>query len=146
MKRVLVLAGVVLLVACQSAPPRPPEIAGVPPTTLEPPPKDDTLIVTEAPEEVIVAAWAEPSHLPPGGGMVQILVRTTKRGGAPFPNVEVRLKASTGALYSQSRVLTTDPRGMTRDRLTAKKTAEIVLNAGGTRYRFDVPVLPESAE
>ena len=35
---------------------------------------------------------------------------------------------------------------MTRDQLTAKRTAEITLNAGGTRYRFNVPVLPESTE
>jgi hypothetical protein len=31
---------------------------------------------------------------------------------------------------------------MTRDRLTARKTAVITLNAGGTRYRFQVPVAP----
>ncbi len=104
------------------------------------------LDVTPASEEVVVTAWAEPKHLPPGGGMVQVLVRTQKRGGAPFPGIEVRLTSSTGSLYSAQRVLTTDRSGMTRDRLTARKTAEITMNAGGTRYRFVVPVLPESPE
>jgi hypothetical protein len=37
-------------------------------------------------------------------------------------------------------VLVTDAAGMTRDRLTARKTAVVTLNAGGTRYRFQVPV------
>jgi hypothetical protein len=60
--------------------------------------------------------------------------------------VEVRLKTSTGSLYSRGKVLVTDGRGMTRDRLTAHKTAQITLNAGGTRYRFNVPVLPGSPE
>ena len=34
----------------------------------------------------------------------------------------------------------TDKLGLTRDRLTTKKTASITLNAGGTRYTFQVPV------
>jgi hypothetical protein len=37
-------------------------------------------------------------------------------------------------------VLTTDAQGMTRDRLTTRRTTTITLNAGGTRYRFQVPV------
>ena len=37
------------------------------------------------------------------------------------------------------------PPGMTRDRLTARKTTTITLNAGGTRYRFQVPVAELSA-
>ncbi len=140
--------------ACRSAPVRPPEIAGVPtpdtdakdPLTETKAPEKDPLAVTKAPEEVIVSAWAEPSHLPPAGGVVQILVRTTRRGGAPFAGVEVRLRSDAGSLYSAGRTLTTDRSGMTRDQLTAKKTTEITLNAGGTRYRFNVPVLPESTE
>jgi len=102
--------------------------------------------VKQADEEVVVAAWSEPRTLPPGGGQAQILVRAQKRGGSPFAGVEVRLRASAGSLYSGGKVLVTDGRGMTRDRLTAHKTAQITLNAGGTRYRFDVPVLPASAE
>ena len=125
--------------ACRSAP-RAPIVA-------EPsPPPADALEVTPAPEEVVVAAWAEPKHLPPGGGIVQILIRTKKRGGAPFPAVEVRLATSMGTLYSAGHTLTTDAAGMTRDRLTARKSAEITLNAGGTRYRFTVPVLPASPD
>jgi hypothetical protein len=87
-----------------------------------------------------VAAWAEPSSLPEGGGQAQILVRVQKKGGTPFPGVEVRLATSTGTLFSAGRVLVTDNRGMTRDRLTTRRSARVVLNAGGTRYRFDVRV------
>jgi hypothetical protein len=91
-------------------------------------------------EEIVVAAWAEPSRLPPRGGQSQLLVRVQKRGGARFPGVEVSFAASTGSLYSGGRVLVTDSQGMTRDRITTSKTVTITLNAGGTRYRFQVPV------
>jgi hypothetical protein len=91
-------------------------------------------------EDIVVAAWAEPRELPVGGGQAQILVRVQKRGGARFPGVEVRLGTSAGSLYSGGRVLVTDSQGMTRDRLTTRKTAIITLNAGGIRYRFQVPV------
>ena len=105
-----------------------------------PPSEEASLTVKKVEEEIVVAAWAEPSHLPKGSGYVQLLVRVQKRGGAPFPGVEVRLSASIGALYSQGQVLTTDARGMTRDRLTARSDAVVTLNAGGTRYTFKVPV------
>jgi hypothetical protein len=91
-------------------------------------------------EPIVVAAWAEPKQLPPGGGQVQIVVRIQKRGGSRFPGVEVRLRTSTGSLYSSGRVLVTDAQGMTRDQLTTRKGAVITLNAGGTRYRFQVPL------
>lgn len=79
-----------------------------------------------------------------GGGPVQILVRVQKRGGHPYPGVEVRLQTSQGNLHSSGRTLVTDARGLTRDRLSARGSAEITLNAGGTRYRFSVsePDLP----
>lgn len=137
------------LAGCRTAERRPAvvEASPEPPSASTPePPADDTLPVKQADEEVVVAAWSEPRTLPPGGGQAQILVRAQKRGGSPFAGVEVRLRASTGSLYSGGKVLVTDGRGMTRDRLTAHKTAQITLNAGGTRYRFDVPVLPASAE
>lgn len=144
-RRVLALS-LILAAGCRSAPQRPP-MSGEPfDTGSGPISKIEGLTVTRAAEEVVVTAWAEPSHLPPGGGMVQLLVRAQKRGGAPFPGVEVRLKTSTGSLFSADRVLTTDRNGLTRDRLTARKTAEITMNAGGTRHRFLVPVLPASAE
>jgi hypothetical protein len=54
--------------------------------------------------------------------------------------VEVRFKASTGSLFSGGKILLTDTMGLTRDRITAKKTATVTLNAGGTRYTFQVPV------
>lgn len=101
---------------------------------------DDGLRVQEAGERVVVAAWAEPRSLPKGGGQCQILVRVQKEGGARFPGVEVRLRVSNGTLYSKGRTLVTDAQGMTRDRLTARDSASVTLNAGGTLYRFQVPV------
>jgi hypothetical protein len=109
--------------------------------TKEPEP----LPVAQAAEEVVVAAWSEPKELPPGGGQAQILVRAQKRGGAPFPGVEVRLSAAGGDLFSGGKVLVTDATGRTRDRLTARKLSLVTVNAGGTVYRFRVPLrTPES--
>ncbi|HET7293444.1 MAG TPA: hypothetical protein VFM88_13545 [Vicinamibacteria bacterium] len=144
------LVAVGLSWGCETAPKRPP-VSSAPPAPsrrsapLTPATSDEApeLSVRRAPEEVVVSAWAEPSHLPPGGGVVQILVRARYRGGAPFPGVEVRLWTSAGTLFSHDRVLVTDAGGLTRDQLTARKTAEVVMNAGGTRYRIVVPVLPE---
>jgi hypothetical protein len=119
-------------------PPPPPGQALTPEPTVSP--EDEPLPVKAVEEPIVVAAWAEPRELPPGGGQAQILVRIQKPGGRRFPGVEVRLRASPGSLYSNGRVLVTDAQGMTRDRLTARKTAVITLNAGGTRYRFRVPV------
>ena len=112
----------------------PPSPGSAAPNPTEPAP------VKKVEEEIVVAAWAEPSRLPKGGGQAQLLVRVQKRGGARFPGVEVSLGASTGRLYSAGRVLVTDGQGMTRDRITATRTVTITLNAGGTRYRFKVPV------
>jgi hypothetical protein len=103
-------------------------------------PKEQYLPVRKVPDPIVVAAWAEPKHLPLGGGQAQILVRIQKQGGRRYPGVEVRLVASEGTLYSKGKVLVTDSQGMTRDRLTTRRTATITLNAGGTRYRFQVPV------
>jgi hypothetical protein len=107
-----------------------------PPAPLEP------LPVKKATEEVVIAAWAEPRRLPPAGGQAQILVRLRRRGGAPYEGVEVRLQTSAGRLFSGGTVLVTDAAGQTRDRLTTRRTAAITLNAGGTVYRFQVPVGP----
>jgi hypothetical protein len=108
-----------------------------PPVPTGPPPP---LPVKKAGEEVVVAAWAEPARLPPRGGQTQVLVRLQKRGGAPYEGVEVRLTAAGGTLFSGGKVLISDAAGRTRDRLTASQTAFITLNAGGTVYRFKVPV------
>ena len=81
--------------------------------------------------------------LPPGGGQAQIMIRVQKRGGRRFPGVEVRLRTTEGSLYSAGKVLVTDAQGMTRDRLTTRKDATITLNAGGTRYRFQVSLAPQ---
>jgi hypothetical protein len=119
-------------------PPPPPGQALTPEPPV--PPEDEPLPVKAVEEPIVVAAWAEPRELPPGGGQAQILVRIQKPGGRRFPGVEVRLRTSRGSLYSGGNVLVTDARGMTRDRLTTRRTAVITLNAGGTRYRFQVPV------
>lgn len=127
-----------------SAPPAPPA------TEASPAPKvaddDATLVVKKVPDEIIVAAWAEPSKLPLGGGQAQLLVRVQKRGGAAYPDVEVRFRTSTGSLYSGGNIIVTDRQGLTRDRLTTRQTATVTLNAGGTRYRFRVPVGEEAPE
>ena len=107
-----------------------------------PPSPTTPLPVKKATEDVVVAAWAEPRRLPPGGGQSQIIVRLRKRGGAPYEGVEVRLAASSGTLFSGGKVLMTDAAGQTRDRLTTRRSTEITLNAGGTVYRFRVPVGP----
>ncbi|HXB53429.1 MAG TPA: hypothetical protein VN461_01535 [Vicinamibacteria bacterium] len=104
------------------------------------PAEEEPLPVKKVEEEIIVAAWAEPPRLPAGGGSAQLLVRVQKRGGAAYPGVEVRFRASTGTLYSGGNILVTDRQGETRDRVTTPRTVTITLNAGGTRYRFKVPV------
>jgi hypothetical protein len=121
-----------MLVSCQAFGHRPHSEA--PTTPVEP------VAVKKVEEEIVIAAWAEPKRLPSGGGQTQVLVRVQKRGGARFPGVEVSLGASTGSLYSAGRILLTDAEGMTRDRLTTTRTAIVTLNAGGTRYRFQIPV------
>ena len=98
------------------------------------------LPVSRVPDEIVVEAWSEPKRLPPWGGQVQILVRVQRRDGRRYPGVEVRLATSTGTLFSNGGLLMTDSQGMTRDRLTASETATVTLNAGGTRYRFQIPV------
>ncbi|HEY6548085.1 MAG TPA: hypothetical protein VI589_09270 [Vicinamibacteria bacterium] len=140
------LPALALSAACRTTT-RKPEAAGVPgapsspilvPETHEQ--EDPQLVVKRVTEQIVVAAWAEPRALPEGGGQAQLLVRIQRRGGAAFPGVEVRFKTSKGSLYSGGKVLVTDKLGLTRDRLTTKKTASITLNAGGTRYTFQVPV------
>ena len=106
----------------------------------------EPLPVQKAPEEVVVAAWSEPKRLPPRGGQSQIVVRAQRRGGKPFEGVEVRVRTSVGTLFSQGRVLLTDASGRTRDRLTARRGATITVNAGGTVYRFEVPLRAESEQ
>jgi hypothetical protein len=124
--------------------PQPPPPPPPPPGTALTPEADsgdeEPLPVTPVAVPIVVAAWAEPKQLPAGGGQAQIMVRIQKQGGKRFPGVEVRLRSSGGTLFSAGRVLVTDASGMTRDRLTAHKTTTITLNAGGTRYRFLVPV------
>ncbi len=125
----------------QQGPPPPPVPPGTPLTPEAQDASDDEpLPVAPVHEAIVVAAWAEPKELPRGGGQAQILVRIQKLGGKRFPGVEVRLRTSAGSLFSTGKLLVTDGSGMTRDRLTTKTTATITLNAGGTRYRFQVPV------
>jgi hypothetical protein len=60
--------------------------------------------------------------------------------------VEVRIQTSTGALFSQSGILITDQVGRTRDRLSTRRPATITVNAGGTLYRFRVPIRSPEGE
>jgi hypothetical protein len=103
-------------------------------------PEGEPLPVRKVEEDIIVAAWAEPAHLPSGGGSAQLIVRVQKRGGVAYPGVEVRFATSGGSLFSSGNILVTDHQGLTRDRITAQQTVTVTLNAGGTRYRFKVPV------
>ncbi len=142
----LALVATTLLAACASLrpeplppPPPPPRGEALPPEP-SPPEGDEPGPVRAVQEPIVVAAWAEPRQLGEGGGQAQIIVRVQKKGGARFPGVEVRLRTSAGSLYSGGRVLVTDAQGMTRDRLTTHKSSVVTLNAGGTRYRFQVPV------
>lgn len=137
---------VVLWMACCAPAPTPVTLP-IPPSPDPSPtpaaaqtPAAPALAVRRASEEVVVAAWAEPAHLDPPGGQVQILVRAQRRNGRPFAGVQVRLSTTSGSLLSRGRVLVTDAHGVTRDRLRLRQTATIVLNAGGTRYKFDVPI------
>jgi hypothetical protein len=133
------LAGGCETLGHKEPPPPPPPPPGTP-LTPEPSVDEEPGPVTKVAEPIVVAAWAEPKELPAGGGQAQIMVRIQKEGGKRFPGVEVRLRSSGGTLFSAGRVLVTDASGMTRDRLTARKTTTVTLNAGGTRYRFQVPV------
>jgi hypothetical protein len=87
-----------------------------------------------------VSAWTEPRRLPPGGGQAQLIVRVLKPSGRPLPGVEVRITSSSGKLFSESRVLTTDARGMVRDSLTTSQPATITVEAGGLRQRVQLPI------
>jgi hypothetical protein len=141
----LLLAAALLTGGCatfghKEKPPPPPPPPGTALTPEADSGDEEPLPVTKVAEPIVVAAWAEPKALPAGGGQAQIMVRIQKQGGKRFPGVEVRLRSSGGTLFSSGRVLVTDASGMTRDRLTAHKTTTITLNAGGTRYRFQVPV------
>jgi hypothetical protein len=107
--------------------------------------------VTPADQAIAVSLWSEPRQLPAGGGQVQILVRVQTRGNRPAPGIEVRLATSEGRLYSSGRLLVTDARGMTRDRLTTNRSTRVTVNAGGVVEELVVPVgegiaLPPPAE
>jgi hypothetical protein len=145
----LLLAAALLTGGCatfghKEPPPPPPPPPGTALTPEADAGDEEPLPVTPVAEPIVVAAWAEPKALPAGGGQAQIMVRIQKQGGKRFPGVEVRLRSSGGTLFSAGRVLITDASGMTRDRLTARKTTTVTLNAGGTRYRFLVPVAEAS--
>jgi len=137
----LVAGGCATLGHKEKAPPPPPAPPGTALTPEAGSGDEEPLPVTPVAEPIVVAAWAEPKELPAGGGQAQIMVRIQKLGGKRFPGVEVRLRSSGGTLFSAGRVLVTDSSGMTRDRLTTRKAVTITLNAGGTRYRFQIPVV-----
>jgi hypothetical protein len=146
----------VALIACATrrppavvGPAPPPAAAGPSPAQTPPPPPappvaatpaEEEPTVASATEEITVSVWSEPKRLPLGGGQAQIIIRAQKAGNRPVPGLEVQLKTSQGSLYSQGRVLVTDARGMTRDRLITTRTANVKVNAGGVRHEIVVPV------
>jgi len=103
-----------------------PEAADVPQPTPEP-----MRPVMSSNRRIAVSVWSEPRQLPAGGGQAQILVRVQTRSNEPAPGIEVRLATDEGNLYSNGRLLVTDGRGMTRDRLTTNRSARVTVNAGG---------------
>jgi hypothetical protein len=137
------LCGLVLFAAsgCGVIPRRPPAAASAPPVES---PTPAPIIPKRS--EIVLAAWAEPRHVPQGGGSVQVLVRVRRVGGGPYPGVQVQLQTNAGSLYSAGKPLVTDAQGMCRDRLTTNRPAQVVVQIGDTRYRFKVTLPPESAE
>jgi hypothetical protein len=98
--------------------------------------KDEVVVPKRG--EIVIAAWTEPRQLPRGGGQVQVLVRVQRVGGGAYPGVQVRMSTNAGKLFSAGGPLVTDAQGMTRDRLTSRRPASIVVQIGDTRYRFKV--------
>ncbi len=150
------ILGALVLTACATH--RPPAVTTEPPApsaeplptpapapepaapTVEERRPEEPFDVTPAEGPISVSVWAEPKHLPPGGGQTQILVRVQQHGNKPVAGLEVRIKSSSGSLYSRGRLLVTDARGMTRDRLTTNGPATITVNAGGVRQELLVSV------
>ncbi len=128
----------------EAVPPTPtPEPQVVPPPAepkLPEAPPRPSLSVTPADQAIAVSLWSEPRQLRAGGGQAQILVRVQTRGNRPAPGIEVRLATSEGSLYSNGRLLVTDPRGMTRDRLTTHRSTRVTVNAGGVTQEIVVLV------
>jgi hypothetical protein len=54
----------------------------------------------------------------------------------------VQLHADYGSLYSDGRALVTDAKGLARDRLTANRPCEVIVQVGDMRYRFTVSLAP----
>lgn len=125
-------------------PPPPPEESPSPaapspvPSPMTEPPSPAP--VKPAAEEIRVRAWSEPRLLPPAGGQAQILVLARNRKGEPAPGIEVRFSTNEGTLFSGGKVLVTDASGRTRDRLTARRTAVVTVNVGGSMRSVLVPV------
>jgi hypothetical protein len=103
-------------------------------------------VVRTVAEPLTLVAWVEPAHLPPGGGRVEVFIRVRREGGEPYPGVDIQIATSRGDLESQGRILSSDADGLATDRLRTGRTATLTINAGGTVYRFPVPVLPASAD
>lgn len=118
----------------------PAEATPTPLATPEETPREEMLPLTVTTEDIAVSVWSEPKRLPLGGGQAQIIVRVHKAGNRPVPGLEVRLTTSEGSLYSRGRLLVTDARGMTRDRLATTRTANVRINVAGTRQELVVPV------
>jgi hypothetical protein len=103
-----------------------------------PSPTVDSRPVTRVDGDIVVSAWTEPRRLPAGGGQAQVNVRVLKPSGRPLPGVEVRITSSSGTLFSQGKILTTDARGMARDSLTTTQATSLNVMAGGRVQRVEL--------
>jgi hypothetical protein len=145
------------LLSVSCAPQRPPAIAGQPPpATLHSPtpiaspsptptpatPAEELPLPSGTKGRIALSVWSEPKRLPAGGGQAQIIVRAQKPGNRPTPleGLNVRIRTSEGSLFSEGRMLATDARGMTRDRLTTSRTAKVVVDVEGAREEIFIPV------
>jgi hypothetical protein len=132
---------------------RPPVVTGVPvpspeqpqatpqaptPSPATPSAARDLRPVARVDEDITLNVWTEPRRLPAGGGQAQVIVRVLRRNGRPLPGVEVRVTSSSGTLFSQGKILTTDDRGMTRDSLTTTGPASLTIVAGGREQRVEL--------
>jgi hypothetical protein len=88
--------------------------------------------------DIVISVWTEPRRLPVGGGQAQVIVRVLKRSGRPLPGVEVRITSSSGTLFSQGKILTTDARGMARDSLTTTQATSLNVAAGGREQQVEL--------
>jgi len=112
--------------------------AATPSPLAAPSPEGESRPVARVEGDIVITVWTEPRRLPVGGGQAQVIVRVLKRGGRPLPGVGVRIASSSGTLFSQGKILTTDARGIARDSLTTTQATSLSVVAGGREQRVEL--------